>query len=98
MEKKSANKPLAIKVRDFLVAILIFILSLPYAGFKFAEWYYLERESSEVTQTIKDAAVIVEADNLAKQLEVNRAISPITERDQCKKEDFDFLKHYGLDR
>lgn len=59
MEAKQANNIAHITTRDLIILVLVFVLTLPYAGFKFAEWWFVTRDDSYVSQVSREAAAIV---------------------------------------
>ena len=44
MEAKQANNIAHITTRDLITLVLVFVLTLPLAGFKFAEWWFVTRQ------------------------------------------------------
>ena len=66
MEVKQANNIAHITARDLIILVLVFVLSLPLAGFKFAEWWFVTRQDSYVSQISREAAAVV---STAKQAE-----------------------------
>lgn len=66
MEAKQANNIAHITTRDLIILVLVFVLSLPLAGFKFAEWWFVTRQDSYVSQISREAAAVV---STAKQAE-----------------------------
>ena len=66
MEVKQANNIAHITTRDLIILVLVFVLSLPLAGFKFAEWWFVTRQDSYVSQISREAAAVV---STAKQAE-----------------------------
>ena len=66
MEVKQANNIAHITARDLIILVLVFVLSLPLAGFKFAEWWFVTRDDSYVSQISREAAAVV---STAKQAE-----------------------------
>ena len=66
MEVKQANNIAHITARDLIILVLVFVLSLPLAGFKFAEWWFVTRQDSYVSQISCEAAAVV---STAKQAE-----------------------------
>ena len=66
MEVKQANDIAHITTRDLIILVLVFVLSLPLAGFKFAEWWFVTRQDSYVSQISREAAAVV---STAKQAE-----------------------------
>lgn len=59
MEVKQANNIAHITTRDLIILVLVFVLTLPLAGFKFAEWWFVTRQDSYVSQVSREAAAIV---------------------------------------
>ena len=59
MEAKQANNIAHITTRDLIILVLVFVLTLPLAGFKFAEWWFVTRQASYVSQVSREAAAIV---------------------------------------
>ena len=59
MEAKQANNIARITTRDLIILVLVFVLTLPLAGFKFAEWWFVTRQDSYVSQVSREAAAIV---------------------------------------
>ena len=59
MEAKQANNTAHITTRDLIILVLVFVLTLPLAGFKFAEWWFVTRQDSYVSQVSREAAAIV---------------------------------------
>ena len=59
MEAKQANNIAHITTRDLIILVLVFVLTLPLAGFKFAEWWFVTRQDSYVSQVSREAAAIV---------------------------------------
>ena len=49
-----------ITTRDLIILILVFTLTLPIGGFKFAQWYFVDREDSYVTRVVREASVVVD--------------------------------------
>ena len=66
MEVKQANNIAHITARDLIILVLVFVLSLPLAGFKFAEWWFVTRDDSYVSQISREAAAVI---STAKQAE-----------------------------
>ena len=66
MEAKQANNIAHITTRDLIILVLVFVLMLPYAGFKFAEWWFVTRDDSYVSQISREAAAVI---STAKQAE-----------------------------
>ena len=66
MEVKQANDIAHITTRDLIILVLVFVLTLPLAGFKFAEWWFVTRDDSYVSQISREAAAVV---STAKQAE-----------------------------
>lgn len=66
MEVKQANNIAHITARDLIILVLVFVLSLPLAGFKFAEWWFVTRDDSLVSRVAEEAYSVVE---VAKQAE-----------------------------
>ena len=66
MEVKQANNTAHITTRDLIILVLVFVLSLPLAGFKFAEWWFVARQDSYVSQISREAAAVI---STAKQAE-----------------------------
>ena len=66
MEAKQANNIAHITTRDLIILVLVFVLTLPLAGFKFAEWWFVTRQDSYVAQISREAAAVV---STAKQAE-----------------------------
>ena len=66
MEVKQANNIAHITTRDLIILVLVFVLTLPLAGFKFAEWWFVTRQDSYVSQISREAAAVV---STAKQAE-----------------------------
>lgn len=66
MEVKQANNIAHITARDLIILVLVFVLSLPLAGFKFAEWWFVTRQDSYVSQISREAAAVI---STAKQAE-----------------------------
>ena len=66
MEVKQANNIARITTRDLIILVLVFVLTLPLAGFKFAEWWFVTRDDSYVSQISREAAAVV---STAKQAE-----------------------------
>ena len=66
MEVKQANNIAHITTRDLIILVLVFVLTLPLAGFKFAEWWFVTRDDSYVSQISREAAAVV---STAKQAE-----------------------------
>ena len=59
MEVKQANNIAHITARDLIILVLVFVLSLPLAGFKFAEWWFVTRQDSYVSQISREAAAVI---------------------------------------
>ena len=59
MEVKQANNIAHITTRDLIILVLVFVLTLPLAGFKFAEWWFVTRDDSYVSQISREAAAVV---------------------------------------
>ena len=59
METKQANNIAHITTRDLIILVLVFVLTLPLAGFKFAEWWFVTRQDSYVSQVSREAAAVV---------------------------------------
>ena len=66
MEAKQANNIAHITTRDLIILVLVFVLTLPLAGFKFAEWWFVTRQDSYVSQISREAAAVI---STAKQAE-----------------------------
>lgn len=66
MEVKQANNIAHITTRDLIILVLVFVLTLPLAGFKFAEWWFVTRDDSYVSQVSREAAAVI---STAKQAE-----------------------------
>lgn len=66
MEVKQANNIAHITTRDLIILVFVFVLSLPLAGFKFAEWWFVTRQDSYVSQISREAAAVI---STAKQAE-----------------------------
>ena len=66
MEAKQVNNIARITTRDLIILVLVFVLTLPLAGFKFAEWWFVTRQDSYVSQISREAAAVV---STAKQAE-----------------------------
>lgn len=66
MEVKQANNIAHITTRDLIILVLVFALTLPLAGFKFAEWWFVTRQDSYVSQISREAAAVI---STAKQAE-----------------------------
>ena len=66
MEAKQANNIAHITTHDLIILVLVFVLTLPLAGFKFAEWWFVTRQDSYVSQISREAAAVV---STAKQAE-----------------------------
>ena len=67
MEVKQANNTAHITTRDLIILVLVFVLTLPLAGFKFAEWWFVTRDDSYVMQVTKEAAAVVSTAQQAKR-------------------------------
>ena len=67
MEVKQANNIAHITTRDLIMPVLVFVLTLPLAGFKFAEWWFVTRDDSYVSQVSREAAAIVSTAQQAKK-------------------------------
>ena len=66
MEAKQVNNIAHITTRDLIILVLVIALTLPLAGFKFAEWWFVTRDDSYVSQISREAAAVV---STAKQAE-----------------------------
>ena len=66
MEVKQANNIAHITTRDLIILVLVFALTLTLAGFKFAEWWFVTRDDSYVSQISREAAAVI---STAKQAE-----------------------------
>lgn len=66
MEAKQANNIAHITTRDLIILVVVFVLTLPLAGFKFAEWWFVTRQDSYVSQISRETAAVV---STAKQAE-----------------------------
>lgn len=66
MDKKQASNIAHITTRDLIILVFVFVLILPTLGFKAAEWYYVNRDDSYVSQVTQEASAVI---NAAKQAE-----------------------------
>ena len=90
MEAKQANNIARITTRDLIILVLVFVLTLPLAGFKFAEWWFVTRDDSYVSQISREAAAIVSTAQQAKK-------SYIQEKDELQMQPpFCDTSTYGL--
>ena len=94
MEAKQANNIARITTRDLIILVLVFVLTLPLAGFKFAEWWFVTRDDSYVSQISREAAAIVSTAQQAKK-------SYIQEKDElqmqppfCDTSTYELLKRH----
>ena len=100
MEVKQANNIAHITTRDLIILVLVFVLTLPLAGFKFAEWWFVTRDDSYVSQVSREAAAIVstaqQAEKSYKQekdeLVSQPALCPFTSYDLLKRHEFPLKK------
>ena len=96
MEVKQANNIAHITTRDLIILVLVFVLTLPLAGFKFAEWWFVTRDDSYMMQVTKEAAAVVSTAQQAKRSYIQEkdelvnqpALGPITSYDLFKRNEF----------
>ena len=96
METKQVNNIAHITTRDLIILVLVFVLTLPLAGFKFAEWWFVTRQDSYVSQVSREAAAIVSTAQQAKksykqekdELVNQPALCPLTYSDLFKRHEF----------
>lgn len=69
MDKKQTQvKHVELRLRNLITLLIIFILSLPTAGFKLAEWYYLHRDGAALPELKKEAALVINNAEVAKEV------------------------------
>ena len=94
MEAKQANNIAHITTRDLITLVLVFVLTLPYAGFKFAEWWFVTRDDSYVSQVSREAAAIVSTAQQAEKSYIQEKYELVNQPALCPFTSYDLLKRH----
>ena len=94
MEVKQANNIAHITTRDLIILVLVFVLSLPLAGFKFAEWWLVTRDDSYVMQVTREAAAVISTAQQAKKSYIQEKDELINQLVLCPLTSYDLLKRH----
>lgn len=92
MDVKQANNIAHITTRDLIILVLVFVLTLPLAGFKFAEWWFVTRDDSYVMQVTREAAAVVSTAQQAKKSYIQEKDELINQPALCPFNSYDLLK------
>ena len=96
MEVKQANNIAYITTRDLIILVLVFVLSLPLAGFKFAEWWFVARQDSYVSQISREAAAVVSTAKQAEKSYKQEKDELVNQPDLCHLTSYDLLTRHEL--
>ena len=94
MEAKQANNIAYITTRDLIILVLVFVLTLPLAGFKFAEWWLVTRDDSYVMQVTREAAAVISTAQQAKKSYIQEKDELINQLVLCPLTSYDLLKRH----
>lgn len=94
MEVKQANNIAHITTRDLIILVLVFVLSLPLAGFKFAEWWFVTRHDSYVSQISREAAAVVSTAQQAEKSYKQEKDEMVNQSALCHLTSYDLLKRH----
>ena len=94
MEVKQANNIAHITTRDLIILVLVFVLTLPLAGFKFAVWWFVTRDDSYVMQVTKEAAAVVSTAQQAKKSYIQEKDELVNQPALCPLTSYDLLKRH----
>ena len=96
MEVKQANNTAHITTRDLIILVLVFALTLPLAGFKFAEWWFVTRDDSYVSQISREAAAVVSTAQQAEKSYKQEKDELVSQPALCGLTSYDLLKRHEL--
>ena len=96
METKQVNNIAHITTRDLTILVLVFVLTLPLAGFKFAEWWFVTRDDSYVSQISREAAAVVSTAKQAKKSYIQEKDELVNQPALCTFTSYDLLKRHEL--
>lgn len=96
MEVKQANNIAYITTRDLIILVLVFVLSLPLAGFKFAEWWFVARQDSYVSQISREAAAVVSTAKQAEKSYKQEKDELVSQPALCGLTSYDLFKRHEL--
>lgn len=96
MEVKQANNIAHITTRDLIILVLVFVLSLPLAGFKFAEWWFVTRHDSYVSQISREAAAVVSTAQQAEKSYKQEKDELVNQPALCGLTSYDLFKRHEL--
>ena len=94
MEVKQANNIAHITTRDLIILVLVFVLTLPLAGFKFAEWWFVTRDDSYVMQVTREAAAVVSTAQQAKKSYIQEKGELVNQPALCPLTSYYLLKRH----
>ena len=94
MEVKQANNIAHITTRDLIIPVLVFVLTLPLAGFKFAEWWFVTRQDSYVSQVSREATAIVSTAQQAEKSYKQEKDELVNRPDLCHLTSYDLLTRH----
>ena len=94
MEVKQANNTAHITTRDLIILVLVFVLSLPLAGFKFAEWWFVTRQDSYVSQISHEAAAVISTAKQAEKSYKQEKDELVNQPDLCHLTSYDLLTRH----
>lgn len=94
MEVKQANNIAHITTRDLIILVLVFVLSLPLAGFKFAEWWFVTRHDSYVSQISREAAAVISTAKQAEKSYKQEKDEMVNQSALCHLTSYDLLKRH----
>lgn len=92
MDVKQANNIAHITTRDLIILVLVFVLTLPLAGFKFAEWWFVTRDDSYVMQVTREATAVVSTAQQAKKSYIQEKDELVNQPALCPFNSYDLLK------
>lgn len=92
MDVKQANNIAHITTRDLIILVLVFVLTLPLAGFKFAEWWFVTRDDSYVMQVTREAAAVVSTAQQAEKSYIQEKDELVNQPALCPFNSHDLLK------
>lgn len=96
MEAKQANNIAYITTRDLIILVLVFVLSLPLAGFKFAEWWFVARRDSYVSQISREAAAVISTAKQAEKSYKQEKDELVSQPALCGLTSYDLSKRHEL--
>ena len=94
MEVKQVNNIAYITTRDLIILVLVFVLSLPLAGFQFAEWWFVARQDSYVSQISREAAAVISTAKQAEKSYKQEKDELVNQPDLCHLTSYDLLTRH----